>query len=177
MTWLPYSATGPLIAIASAWPAHTAIRHNTTDATIYALPRNHAPSWNSDRVCRLKAENVVYPPQRPVITNNLASSDTSRRPSGPVSAKNNPITNDPRILMNSVPHGKVAPNHAVAKSVHQCRATPPRALPIAIHRYVIIGFSSVGPNIGPSADREASPQAFWVNQQRKPAARGRPATG
>ena len=38
-----------------------------------------------------------------------------------------------RMLMNSVPHGKAAPNHAVATIVHQCRATPPSALPIAIH--------------------------------------------
>jgi len=50
----------------------------------------------------------------------------------PVSAKNSPITKEPRILINNVPHGNVAPNHAVATKVHQCRATPPSALPIAI---------------------------------------------
>jgi hypothetical protein len=48
--------------------------------------------------------------------------------------KNNPMTNEPRMLMNSVPHGKAVPNHRPDAKVHQCRATPPSALPTATHR-------------------------------------------
>jgi hypothetical protein len=51
-----------------------------------------------------------------------------------VTAKNIPITKEPRILMNSVPYGNAAPNHAVAAMVHQWRAMPPRVLPIAIQK-------------------------------------------
>src|ERR1700686_4717211 len=70
----------------------------------------------------------------PTITKTLASVEASKRPSTPVSVKNRPMTNEPRMLIVSVPHGNAVPSHFAATRVHQCRATPPSALPIAAQR-------------------------------------------
>ena len=55
----------------------------------------------------LNEENVVYPPQIPIITNWRAVVPTNMRPSGPVRVPKRPITRDPRILMIRVPQGNV----------------------------------------------------------------------
>jgi len=39
------------------------------------------------------------------------------------------------MLMNSVPHGNATPSHSIDTTVHQWRATPPSALPIATVTY------------------------------------------
>src|SRR5665213_1506838 len=54
---------------ATRYPAHTAIRQHTTDAPIFAPARTISPSCIKLSVCRLNDENVVKPPQKPVITN------------------------------------------------------------------------------------------------------------
>jgi hypothetical protein len=40
------------------------------------------------------------------MTNCRAVEPTSRRPSGPVTTANRPITNEPETLTSSVPHGE-----------------------------------------------------------------------
>jgi hypothetical protein len=78
-------------------PAHTATRHRTIESPTLL------PAWSHfaivHQVQRLQAEDekMVYPPQIPTITNWRAVVPRNMRPSGPVSVRNKPVTNDPRI--------------------------------------------------------------------------------
>jgi len=78
-------------------PAHTLIRHRTIESPILVPARSHSPSFIRFSVCRLNDEKVAYPPQIPTITNWRAVVPTNMRPSGPVSVRKKPVTNDPRI--------------------------------------------------------------------------------
>src|SRR5947199_8904794 len=53
------------------------------------------------------------------------------RPSGPVSAAKNPITNEPLMFTNKVPAGNVSPNFCAIAPEIQKRPTDPSAPPIA----------------------------------------------
>src|SRR5204862_673509 len=72
----------------STWPSQTAARHSTTDAAMLANASAHSPSLNNVSVCRLKDENVVYPPQSPTVTKIRAEEGTRKGPPGPVKATN-----------------------------------------------------------------------------------------
>ena len=99
-----------------------------------AHARNQSPSRANISVWRLNAENVVKPPQTPIITNCRAGVLTGKRPSGPVSVKKNPITREPETFTARVPHGKVPPIRSAISPEHTNLSTPPIALPIAIQR-------------------------------------------
>src|SRR5579871_2374888 len=58
-----------LMLAASTWPAQTATRHATTEPTTLPPARSHSPSFIRLSVCRLNDEKVVYPPQKPTMTN------------------------------------------------------------------------------------------------------------
>lgn len=70
------------------------------------------------------------------MTNIRASSGTRSNPDGPLSAANQPITNDPATLISNVPHGKATPNRDATNVANQARATLPSAPPIATHNKV-----------------------------------------
>jgi hypothetical protein len=61
------------------------------------------------RVCRLKEEKVVKPPQRPSMMNCRVSEPTKSRPSGAVRVATKPMTKEPRRFTRMVPQGKVSP--------------------------------------------------------------------
>src|SRR6478672_6220363 len=98
-----------LIAAAAICPSHTATRHSTTEATMFADARSQSPSRARFSVCRLNDENVVKPPQIPISTNCRAVVPTSKRPSGSVNVKKKPMIQEPTTLTTSVPHGKISP--------------------------------------------------------------------
>src|SRR5690349_6568821 len=75
-----YAGSQRFKAAAALWPSHTAARQSTTDATIFAEARSQSPSRARFSVCRLNDENVVKPPQIPIITNCRAGVPTSKRP-------------------------------------------------------------------------------------------------
>src|SRR5262245_66540117 len=64
---------------AAIWPSQTASRHSTTEPAILNEACTHSPSLTRLSVCRLNEENVVYPPQRPTITNCRAVVPTKMR--------------------------------------------------------------------------------------------------
>src|SRR4051812_42936451 len=114
--------------------SHTAIRHRKTEATIFADARSQSPSRARFSVCRLNDENVVKPPQTPIITNCRAGVPTSKRPSGSVNVKKKPMIHEPTTLTTSVPHGKISPIRSAISPEHRNRSTPPSALPTAIQK-------------------------------------------
>ena len=93
-----------------------------------------APYWRScisRSVSRLNVENVVYPPQMPVITRSRTCGATNRRPSGPLSVLKNPIKAEPVTLMNRVPQGSPDDTRLLNQSATQYLNTPPAAAPHA----------------------------------------------
>ena len=52
----------------------------------------------------------MNPPHSPTMTKMRASAETDSRPAGPVSAPNQPMTNEPTTLISNVPHGSRGPN-------------------------------------------------------------------
>jgi len=97
------------MAEAAMWPIQTAMRHNATDPAMFPPAASHSSSRIRFKVCKLKDENVVNPPQRPAMTNWRVVAETKRRPSVAVKVAKKPMTKEPRMLTRSVPHGKVSP--------------------------------------------------------------------
>lgn len=66
---------------AKTWPTQTAQMHSMTESAIVAAARPVPPVRSRSSVCRLNAENVVYPPQSPIIktTEYLPKPDNGRR--------------------------------------------------------------------------------------------------
>src|SRR5215472_3613856 len=115
------------MASASKWPSQTATRQSTTLKTVLAPACSHSLRCASSRVCRLKEEKVVYPPQKPPIKKLRHSGLTSHRPSGAVNEAKSPIRNEPLTFTISVPHGNVGKRLAI-KPEAQKRTSPPAAL-------------------------------------------------
>jgi len=122
-----------LIAEARRLPSQTPSRHSTSERTELAPALNHSPSSARFRVCKLKEENVVYPPQIPSMKNCRNVAGASHRPSGPVAVANSPMTNEPETLMQSVPQGKVSPILLAMKPEAPHLAKLPRPPPTNIH--------------------------------------------
>ena len=122
-------ATPPLSALtfdARTCPAQTATRHSAFERTIFPTARPTSPSFRRLRFCKLKEENVVYPPQKPVMTNWRGVVPKNMRPSGPMVVAANPMTKEPTTLTSSVPQGKVSPivppRSPSTRTVRHCRA-------------------------------------------------------
>src|SRR6185437_2460554 len=90
------------------------------------------------RVCKLKDEKVVYPPQMPLIRKARMCGGAKSRPSVPVTLKKIPMSSDPVILTRRVPQGKVSPNQKLTSPPIQNRATLPNAPPTATRMYARI---------------------------------------
>jgi hypothetical protein len=111
--------------------------HNTTDASAYASATPALPCWNNCIVCALNAENVVNPPRIPTVRNCRVAGliRTSDAP------RTKPISADPSTFTIKVPHGNTLATRVAMTPLNQCRATPPRPLPIAISKYAFTALS------------------------------------
>lgn len=114
-------------------PSQTPTRHSTSDSTELAPALNHWPSSARLSVCKLKEENVVYPPQIPSIKNCRNEAGASHRPSGPVAVANSPMTNEPVTFTERVPHGNVSPTRVAMNADAHHRARLPNPPPTKIH--------------------------------------------
>jgi hypothetical protein len=110
-------------------PTTTPATHRATDRTTFPPACHQSPCRSRLNVCRLKAENVVYPPHTPDIKNRAKRGESVHRPLGPISAKTTPIRIEPVILTSSVPQGKVSPKRRPTKLPTHRRPIPPSALP------------------------------------------------
>ena len=72
------------------------------------------PERKRSSVCRLKAENVVKPPQTPTMTKRRNCRDRIF-PSANVSVPKNPMSREPRILISKVPHGRCGGSSASSR--------------------------------------------------------------
>ena len=100
------------------------------------LAFSHSPSRSKLSVCRLKEENVVYPPHTPTMKNNRKPGEPSR-PAEPANAAKNPITNEPDTLTTRVPQGNACVTRDSMRLESQKRPTLPSAPPEATQRYAI----------------------------------------
>ena len=94
-----------------------------------------APFRSRSTVCKLNEENVVNPPQKPIMTNNRVFSERGYRPCARVSVPKKPMINDPAMLMAMVPQGRFLLSGSAAEET-QYRAIVPNAPPAAKSAYV-----------------------------------------
>lgn len=120
-------------------PEYTANKLNITDKVTLEPALKYSPLCNKVRVSKLKDEKVVYPPQIPTMINFCILGDITTGFPVNTKAATNPITKDPITLTIMVPQGKSLPKKLLAIIVHQYLTIPPRALPKAMYKYVIIG--------------------------------------
>src|SRR5665213_168487 len=110
-------------------PANSPAIERTTDAITYAPPANTCPRSNSKYASKENVENVVNPPQIPIVRNTRQNWDKSHRSAN--DSTNVPIKNEPTILMMSVPQGKLRPKSFPDSMPTKYRATDPIAPPKA----------------------------------------------
>ena len=100
----------------------------------------HCPFCICSRVCQLKVENVVNPPQKPTAS-RLRKAAAVPLSAGPRRAMSQPSRSEPATLTARVAHGK----RAGSDSATMARATEPAAPPSAIHASAGREFISTSP--------------------------------
>src|ERR1700722_6379720 len=99
-----------LIPCVICQPRTTQPKESPVEKTILDKAANHLPSAIKRKVCRLKEENVVNPPQTPTTSNCVNAMERllfdmcTRRP------EKMPTRMEPTTFTKRVPKGKVSPN-------------------------------------------------------------------
>ena len=115
-------------------PAQVQRRQIATEATMLAPAFGQSFCWMSSRVCKLKVEKVVKPPQKPVIKKSAVGDLRWSIPQNPAAM---PMASEPSTLAARVPKGKVS--NRARPTASPCRPRLPSAPPRAMQSQVMRG--------------------------------------